>query len=410
MSAVQETFDVGGVLLPRPFRIRRLGHFGVNVNEPEASLDFYCRLLGFRVSDPIDFGMRLPEAERGRHGPGVGYFMRHGGDHHSFVLFPKGVLTALNPHYRAHSGVTVNQITWQVSSLKEVVDGFDWFQRRGKRVLRSGRDLPGSNWHFYPPDTEGHINELYYGIEQIGWDGFSKPRALHKVRYEKPPPLPHRSEYAEVQEALGGGLRVESGYSAREPGEEKFDVGGVLLARPFKVVRIGPVRRRRGGAVLSRRARPCAGRGSHVRRRTLRFPAGEHRAPFAGALPAQAAREARPVRIDFTDVVRRAGGQLPSASRRGGFPEEKRRPHTLSAAGAFSRHRLLGVRDRSRRARPPALLLHGADRLGRQAAPRGVTTQGRQREMARERACRGGYLQRRGLPRTLELGNSGTEP
>jgi catechol 2,3-dioxygenase-like lactoylglutathione lyase family enzyme len=65
---------------------------------------------------------------------------------------------------------------------------------------------------------------------------------MHKVRYEKPPALPHRSEYAEVSEALRDGLDARSGWRAEEKGEERYDVGGVLLARPFKVQRIGPVR------------------------------------------------------------------------------------------------------------------------------------------------------------------------
>ena len=69
-SGVREEFDVGGVRLPRPFKLLRLGHFGVNVEDAEVSRDFYTRLIGFRVSDPIDFGMRLPEAERGQHGKG----------------------------------------------------------------------------------------------------------------------------------------------------------------------------------------------------------------------------------------------------------------------------------------------------------------------------------------------------
>jgi catechol 2,3-dioxygenase-like lactoylglutathione lyase family enzyme len=242
-SGVREEFDVGGVRLPRPFKLLRLGHFGVNVEDAEVSRDFYTRLIGFRVSDPIDFGMRLPEAERGQHGGAVGYFTRHGGDHHSFVIFPRRVMRRLNPHYGKHPEVTINQITWQVSSLREVVEGFDWFKRRGNPVLRAGRDLPGSNWHFYPPDPDGHINELYYGIEQIGWDGYSKPRALHKQRYEKPPTLPHRSEYAEIRDATEKDhLDVTTGWRAEEPASETFDVGGVLLARPFKVVRIGPVR------------------------------------------------------------------------------------------------------------------------------------------------------------------------
>ena len=237
-----EQFDVGGVRLPRPFKLLRLGHFGVNAVDPEASRDFYTRVLGFRVSDPIDFGGRLPPEERGRHGPGVGYFTRHGGDHHSFVIFPRRVMTALNPHYRDFPEATINQMTWQVGSLREVVNGYEWFKKRGNPVLRQGRDLPGSNWHFYPPDPDGHINELYYGIEQIGWDGYSKPKMLHRVRYDKPPTLPHRSESAEVREALKEGMDVREGFRAQEQGEETFDVGGVLLARPFKVVRIGPIR------------------------------------------------------------------------------------------------------------------------------------------------------------------------
>ena len=235
-------FDVGGVRLPRPFRIRRLGHFGVNVLDMEAARRFYCDLLGFRISDPIDFGARLPPEKRDAVGSGVGYFTRHGTDHHSFVLFPRRVLAELNPLVREFPQVTSNQITWQVGSLREVASGFDWFTSRGRRVVRSGRDLPGSNWHFYPVDHDGHINELYYGIEQVGWDGYSKPVAMHGIRYTTPPELPHLSELAEVEHALNKGIPLNSGLRVKESADETFDVGGVLLARPFKVVRIGPVR------------------------------------------------------------------------------------------------------------------------------------------------------------------------
>ncbi len=137
----------------------------------------------------------------------------------------------------------MNQITWQCGSLQEVSDAFDWFTRRGKPIHRAGRDLPGSNWHFYPPDPDGHTNELYYGIEQIGWDGYSKPREMYGVRYSKPPQLPHKSEYAEVRQATSDGIPIEKGTRAQDlGGEEKYDVGGILLARPFKIAKIGPVR------------------------------------------------------------------------------------------------------------------------------------------------------------------------
>ena len=56
----QATYDVGGVLLERPFKIRRLGHFGFNVTRFDDAVHFYTDLLGFIVSDELDFAGRLP--------------------------------------------------------------------------------------------------------------------------------------------------------------------------------------------------------------------------------------------------------------------------------------------------------------------------------------------------------------
>ena len=47
-------YNVGGVLLPRPFKIRRLGHFGFNLSQLEEGVRFYTQLLGFRVTDELD--------------------------------------------------------------------------------------------------------------------------------------------------------------------------------------------------------------------------------------------------------------------------------------------------------------------------------------------------------------------
>ncbi len=240
-AARTDSFVVGGVRLPRPFRIRRLGHCGVNVSDIEAGRDFYQRLLGFRTSDQLDFGPRLPPDVRAKVGSTAGYFMRHGTDHHSFVLFPRATMTAVAGG-KGNPEVTTNQFTWQVGSLQEVVDGIEWFKKRGVRISRAGRDTPGSNWHVYPYDPDGHLNELYYGIEQIGWDGVSKPLAMHEIRYVEPPALPHRSELAEVKAGVAKGIDVRTGWQQDEVAEEKYNVGGVLLGRPFKIVRIGPVR------------------------------------------------------------------------------------------------------------------------------------------------------------------------
>ena len=234
--------NVGGLVLDRPFRIRRLGHFGFNVQDVEDCTKFYCDLLGFQISDPIDFGGRIKdEKRRAELGNTVGYFLRHGTDHHSFVVFPKPVLDEMGGRPGADR-ITINQITWQVGSLSEVADATAWFRSSGTGIRRTGRDMPGSNWHVYPLDPEGHINELYYGIEQIGWDGRSKPHALHKDHIQDTPDLPYISEYQEVEEAVGRDVNVFSGYRHDSALEAKYDVGGILLERPFKVVRIGPLR------------------------------------------------------------------------------------------------------------------------------------------------------------------------
>jgi catechol 2,3-dioxygenase-like lactoylglutathione lyase family enzyme len=236
-----QRFDVGGVLLARPFKIRRLGHFGFNVVRMDESLRFYRDLLGFRVSDVRDDAKRVPAGKRADLGDTHGYFMRYGGDHHAFVLYNKRVRDLLDETRRNAAGVTINQITWQVGSLSEVVNGHHWFVKQGRRIRRAGRDMPGSNWHTYLFDPDGHVNEIYYGIEQVGWSGFSKPAAMHAREFREVAPLPQVSEADEVEEALAHGVDLASGHRDRDPPGPRFDVDGVLLPQPFKVVRLGPV-------------------------------------------------------------------------------------------------------------------------------------------------------------------------
>ncbi|MCI0779110.1 MAG: VOC family protein [Chloroflexi bacterium] len=239
-----KTYSVGGVLLERPFKLRRLGHFGLDVRDMDAHLRFYHDLLGFKLSDVNDFGARPNLAEMLKDVKETkGYFMHYGGDHHAFVLFPKEMRDTMA---RARGrepkpGVDINQITWQVGSLGEIVHAIDFFKEREVPIARTGRDMPGSNWHTYLLDPDGHTNELYYGIEQIGWLGRSKPQDMYYRRFDEPPALPQMSEEAEVEEAKAKGIDVYSGFRDVESAPATHDVEGVLLPRPFKITKIGPV-------------------------------------------------------------------------------------------------------------------------------------------------------------------------
>lgn len=129
-----------------------------------------------------------------------------------------------------------------MNTLREVVDADRWLRSRGQPVFRSGRDTPGSNWHVYPFDPDGHLNELYYGIEQIGWDGRSKPRQMYDRGFREAPDLPQISEHEEVLRAEEAGIDLASGSRHYDLRDARYDVGGILLPRPFKITGIGPVR------------------------------------------------------------------------------------------------------------------------------------------------------------------------
>jgi catechol 2,3-dioxygenase-like lactoylglutathione lyase family enzyme len=239
MSANGHRYNVGGVMLKRPFKIRRLGHFGFNVMKVEEAREFYGDLLGFTQSDKADFS-RAPWFPKDQDLGPQGYFMRYGTDHHAMVLFSKKVMD-LRADRKFAPGVTINQITWQCGSLKEIADAHGYFEEQQVRIQRVGRDMPGSNWHVYVYDPDGHTTELYYGIEQIGWNQRSKPREMYYRGFGEKPSLPQMSEAAELAEAQAKGIDIFSGNRPELTLAETHDVEGVKLARPFKITKIGPV-------------------------------------------------------------------------------------------------------------------------------------------------------------------------
>lgn len=244
LSGSDETFDVGGLRLRQPFKIRRLGHFGINTQDQAAMLRFFTDLLGFKISDvfdPFKGGPNPPEfADLG---DCRRYFLRYGSDHHALALYNHRHRMALDPEgKRFWKGNTINQLTWQVGSLEEVVNGDRWLRAQGCDMVRAGRDMPGSNWHSYLKDPDGHINEIYYGIEQIGWNGLSKPWSMFYREFHESPDLPQICEYKEVRDALDRGIDLHAGYRYDEEHLPfDHDVDGVLMPRPFKIVKIGPV-------------------------------------------------------------------------------------------------------------------------------------------------------------------------
>ncbi len=246
MSTNQEirarTYDVGGIRLERPFRITRLGHFGFNVRDQETALRFYSDLLGLPVTDTRNFGGRAQTGNKDGKDPD-GYFLRVGADHHSVVLFPHWAFAASAAP--KHEGTEwISHMAWQVSTMREVTEGRHWLTENQVHIARpGGRDARGANWNFTVTDADFISNEIYYGMDQIGWDGISKPLPI----CPEGDPLPPRdgtadADYPFVRQAIDNGLDLRAGQHQRPFGEPAFDVAGVMLPRPFRIIRNGPIR------------------------------------------------------------------------------------------------------------------------------------------------------------------------
>src|SRR6185312_5642283 len=69
----------------------------------------------------------------------------------------------------------------------------------------------------------------------------SKPRDMYYRGFSEKPPLPQMSEAAELAEARGKGIDVLSGHQPQQTLPASYDGEGVLLPRPFKITKIGPV-------------------------------------------------------------------------------------------------------------------------------------------------------------------------
>lgn len=229
MTAAERMYDVGGVRLPRPFQPRRLGHFALWHTDLDMARRLYVDALGFRQTDKIV-----------RDGKLAAVFTSHGTDHHSLAAIHASTAEGVRKaHYE--NGVFVNQISFQVGTLEEVVGARDYFAERQVYISRLGRDFPGSNWAVYVLDPDGHRVEFYYGMEQVGWDRRSKPSDAYVQAVRNGFSLPQPSEMTEITEAEHNGVDLDSGFRPVEGLPDDYCVGGVMLPRPFKVTKIGPV-------------------------------------------------------------------------------------------------------------------------------------------------------------------------
>ena len=145
-----------------PFKIGKIGHVVLNVQDVERSARFYTEVLGFHISDVYPEEMV----------PGGMVFLRCNPDHHGIALVGSTNAPAEN--------VELNDIAFEVGTLDEVVRARDHLRRHRVTIDFEGRRRAGCQLAVEFRDPDNHRLEIYWGIDQIGSGGQVRPAAEWK--------------------------------------------------------------------------------------------------------------------------------------------------------------------------------------------------------------------------------------
>jgi catechol 2,3-dioxygenase len=140
-----------------PFAVRKIGHAVIFVSDLERSKRFYTEVLGFQVSDLYPSTMM----------PGGMVFLRCNGDHHCLALVgDKG---------HESNGKSLHHIAFELATIDEVFRARDHLNAHGTKITFEGRRRAGCQVAVEFLDPDGHHLELYWGLDQVGSDGRSRP-------------------------------------------------------------------------------------------------------------------------------------------------------------------------------------------------------------------------------------------
>jgi catechol 2,3-dioxygenase-like lactoylglutathione lyase family enzyme len=158
-------FDVSGVMLPRPFRVLRGGPIRLFVKDVAAATAFYRDTIGLSVTETIRFDGQDCA------------FLRANTEHHTVALYPENFRDALG----FEPGSKLMSYGLQLGNYRQLVDAVAFLKAQGVRIeYRPPELFPGIDYSAFAIDPDGHAIQLYYYMEQIGWDGRPRPPSARR--------------------------------------------------------------------------------------------------------------------------------------------------------------------------------------------------------------------------------------
>jgi catechol 2,3-dioxygenase-like lactoylglutathione lyase family enzyme len=181
---------VQGILLARPFKIVKHGPISLFVHDLERELAWYRDVLGFIITEEVSYkGHRC-------------VYLRTNTEHHTVALFPIALRETLG--FRADSSLAAFGV--QVANYQQLRDAVRFLGEHGVELRSLPAELtPGMDHTILAMDPDGHAVQLYWSMEQIGWDG--KPRPPEQRRSitpgDWPQELPGNSDSYTGEPLLG---------------------------------------------------------------------------------------------------------------------------------------------------------------------------------------------------------------
>ncbi|MDE0028038.1 MAG: VOC family protein [Deltaproteobacteria bacterium] len=140
-----------------PFRIGNMSHAVLVVRDIDASVRFYTQVLGFKVSDVYPESMV----------PGRMVFMRFNEDHHGLGVIGQAEDTS--------EGRELHHLAFEVPTLDDVFRARDHLEKHGVPIDFHGRRRAGCQVSVEFRDPDGHSLEIFWGLDQVDWEGEARP-------------------------------------------------------------------------------------------------------------------------------------------------------------------------------------------------------------------------------------------
>jgi catechol 2,3-dioxygenase-like lactoylglutathione lyase family enzyme len=153
-------------MLPRPFKITKIGPVSLFVDDVERAEAFYTERVGFVRSEEARYqGARCVS-------------LRCGAEHHSLGLFPKELRRTLG----LRQSSTCMSFGVEVGSYAQLREAVAFLKSRGVTSVDAipPELYPGIDYSAFALDPDGHCIQLYYYMEQVGWDGQVRPQSMRR--------------------------------------------------------------------------------------------------------------------------------------------------------------------------------------------------------------------------------------